>query len=326
MSFEKACEEFLNYAKKRHKKQSFECLHYNFNANILSYFKNYDLFKIDIDDILKWQDFIYSKNFCNNHNKNLYGMLKSFFNFCHIHYNLDILFLAEVLPFIQRIEEKKTDYYTLKEFNKFIKGFEKSEFVYRSFFEFMFFVGTRPGETMALKFKDVRNNQVIINKTMDEHGSREIGTPKSLSSNRIVTIDKKLMRLILELEKYYTLKYGSFTFDYFIFGGQKPLAPTTINRYKKKACNKVKIRPITLHQFRHSHATLLFNCGIIVHEISKRLGHSKTSTTLDIYTHSSLMQEKRVIKTLNSIRFNFFECLHYNFKKITLILKHISMF
>ena len=326
VSFEEAYEEFKIYAKKRHKKQSFECLHYNFNANILSYFKDYDLFKITIDDILKWQDFIYSKKFCNNHNKNLYGMLKSFFRFCHSYYNLNITFLSEILPFKERIEYKKVDFYTLDEFRQFIKGFEKDELVYKLFFEFMFFVGTRPGETMALKFSDIKDDIVIINKTIDEHGKREIGTPKTLSSNRTVRIDNKLKRHIIELEKYYVLKYGTFTFDYFVFGGSKPLAPTTINRYKKKACSKAKIRPITLHQFRHSHATLLFNNGIVLHEISKRLGHSKTSTTLDIYTHSSLMQEKRVLKTLNSIRFNFFECLHYNFKKIILILKHISMF
>ena len=281
---------------------------------------------ISVNDILKWQDFIYSKNFCNNHNKNFYGMLKSFFNFCHFRYGLDITFLSEVLPFKQRIEYRKKDYYSFKEFKIFIKGFKNNEFVYKIFFKFMFFVGTRPGEAMALKFNDIKNDLVIINKTIDEHGNREIGTPKTLSSNRIIRIDKKMKRRILELEKYYTLKYGTFTFDYFVFVGESPLAPTTINRYKLNACKRSNIRPITLHQFRHSHATLLLHKGVSIHEISKRLGHSKVSTTLDVYTHSSLEQEKRVLKTLNSLRFNFFECLQYNFKKITFILKHIFMF
>ncbi len=85
----------------------------------------------------------------------------------------------------------------------------------------------------------------------------------------------------------------------------KPLAPTTINRYKIRACNKRNIRPIKLHQFRHSHATYLLNKKIDIHIISKRLGHSKVSTTLDVYTHSNLLQEKRLIKSLNS-RFSLF--------------------
>ena len=39
MSFEEAYENFKIYASKRHKKQSFECLRYNFNANILVFLK-----------------------------------------------------------------------------------------------------------------------------------------------------------------------------------------------------------------------------------------------------------------------------------------------
>ena len=47
---------------------------------------------------------------------------------------------------------------------------------------------------------------------------------------------------------------------------------------------KVKIRPIRLHEFRHSHATLL---NILWHTISGRLGHSSTKITIDTYTHAN---------------------------------------
>ena len=87
-------------------------------------------------------------------------------------------------------------------------------------------------------------------------------------------------------------------FSFFVM----PLSPTTINRRKIEACNKANLRPITLHQFRHSHATMLVSNGIMINEVSRRLGHSKVSTTLDIYTHSDLSQEKRVVSTLCSIR------------------------
>lgn len=313
MLFEEAYEEYKIYASKRHKKQSFDCFVYNFNANILSYFKGKLLVDVNLQSIEDWQDFIYKKNFCNNHNKNLYSMFKSFLSYCHYKYNFDDSFLLEVVPFRMKVETNRKDFYTLREFKKFIKFVDN--IIYKRFFEFMFFCGTRPGECMALKFSDLEGNYININKTIDEHGKRLLGTPKTASSNRFIKIDKKLKYDLLYLKKYYILKYGSETFDYFIFGGIKPLAPTTINRYKLKACNKAKIRPITLHQFRHSHATFLLNKGIDIHEISKRLGHSKVSTTLDVYTHSDLSQEKRVYDTLNSIRFNFFDCFVYIFKK-----------
>ena len=88
------------------------------------------------------------------------------------------------------------------------------------------------------------------------------------------------------------------------------------NRRKEKACERASIRPITLHQFRHSHATMLHNMGIPITEISRRLGHSKVSTTLDVYSHTDLTQEKRVFDTLNSIRLNRFSAMKSKFKSI----------
>jgi len=199
-----------------------------------------------------------------------------------------------------KIEKKKKDFYTLNEFNQFIKHLDNN--IYKQFFNLMFFCGTRPGEAMALKFSDLNDNVISIIKTIDEHGKRKIDTPKTSSSIRDITIDDKLKNDLLELKNYYTKKYNNINYDYFIFGGMKPLSATTINRYKKEACKKADIRPITLHQFRHSHATLLLNQNIDIHVISKRLGHSKVSTTLDIYTHASLEQEKKVSETLNSLR------------------------
>ncbi len=204
-------------------------------------------------------------------------------------------------------------------FKHFIKYVD--DIVYKQFFNFMFFVGTRPGEALALKFSDIQGNYVRINKSRSNHKNREIGTTKNFSSNRLVQIDKVLVRDLNDLHDYYIKKYG-FDYDFIVFGGMKPLSPTTINRHKIDACKKANIRPITLHQFRHSHATLLISKNIMINEVSRRLGHSKTSTTLDIYTHTDLTQEKRAINTLNSLRYNFFETLVYNFKNlISSILK-----
>lgn len=314
---------YMAYRSKRLKKQSFETFTYNFNANILSFFKDMSLNNITSKDIVNWQNFILDKNFSNSHNKNLYGMLKNFFNYCSIYYGFDINIFLSVEPFRNKVEYHNKDYYTVEEFNLFISHVE--HYVYNQFFKFMFFVGTRPGEAMALKFSDFHDTYISITKTIDEHGDRSIGTPKTSSSIRDILLDKQLSQDLKELKKYYVKLYNDTNYDYYIFGGKKPLAPTTINRYKEKACKKAGIRSITLHQFRHSHASLLFNQGIEIHDISKRLGHSRPSTTLNIYTHSS-GQEKRVIETLNSLRFNIFETFTYKFKKIISYIKTFLMF
>ena len=318
MRFEDAYKEYLKFAKKQQKKQSFNTLQYNFDSKILSYFKNYVLDDLTSNDILSWEEYILSYNYSNHYNRNLYYLLSGFFTFCHIQYGIDKKIISNIGCFKKRYEEKKTDFYTLKEFRHFIKYVDDE--IYKQFFNLLFFTGVRPGEAMALKFSDFQGDYLTINKTIESHGKREIGTPKTLSSIRKIKIDKFLKKDLLRLKKYYLERFKVDN-DSFIFGCVRPLSPTTINRYKLKACIKANIRPITLHQFRHSHATLLLSKGIMINEVSRRLGHSKTSTTLDIYTHTNLEQEKRVYNTLCSLRFNVFSTLQCNFKNLISILK-----
>jgi integrase len=43
--------------------------------------------------------------------------------------------------------------------------------------------------------------------------------------------------------------------------------------------------PLTFHALRHTHASMLIASGLDVLTISRRLGHSKPSVTLDVYGH-----------------------------------------
>jgi len=303
LKFEDAYFQYLEYIENRMKIQSKRTLKERFNNNVLPFFKNYNIYEIKEIDYIKWQNEIESKNYSYNFKKNLYYLICGYFDYLIKFYNIKKNIPRELGNFKKTYKKKNTDFYNYKEFKKFIKYVDNE--IYKQFFTLMFFTGTRPGEAMALKFSDLNNRTISINKTIDEHhynGKRNITTPKTFSSIRNIKIDKKLYKNLLELKKYYIKINKEKNVDYFIFGGLKPLAPTTINRYKIKACEKANIRPITLHQFRHSHATLLVNKKIMINEISKRLGHNNTSTTLNIYTHTDFKQEKKVLRTLNFLR------------------------
>lgn len=320
MSFEEAYNEYLIYAKKQHKKESFNVSTSIFKARIIPFFKNKNLYSITKKDVLEWTYEIEKFNFSNNYNRNCYYTLFNFFEYCVEYLEFPNNYLQEIGKFRKKHEECKTDFYTLKEFNKFIKCVDNN--IYKQFFNFMFYTGTRPGETFALQFKDIKGDYISINKTLTSHNGREFDDPKSFSSVRMIKIDKKLKKDILALKK----QYNGWNQDYFIFGGRKPLSPTSVNRYKLKACHKANLRSITLHQFRHSHATLLVNNNILINEVSRRLGHSNVSITLNTYVHTDFSQEKRVYNTLNSMRFNFFNASTSIFKNFFSLLKHFTMF
>ena len=55
---------------------------------------------------------------------------------------------------------------------------------------------------------------------------------------------------------------------------------------------------ITIHGFRHSHASAMFAAGATIKEVQERLGHEDVETTLNIYTHVTDQQNKEAVQKL----------------------------
>lgn len=300
MNFKEVYFNYKIYVSRLHKKQALNSLLYNFEYRVLPYFRDCEnIHNITKNDILKWKDTILSFNYSNSFNANIYYAFNNFLEYCCLYYDLKHNYLKELGGFKPKIEISNRDFYTLKEFNKFIRCFD--DIIYKSFFIIMFYTGTRPSEAMALKFYDFDGKYIFINKSIQRRGNRDLDTPKNQSSIRKVIVNRKVKKCIKQLKKYYISKYGCFKSDYFILGAIKPISPTTIDRYKKIACNKANLRVITQHQFRHSYATYLVSHNIPINVISKLLGHSNVNITASVYIHQDLSQEKKVRRTLNSI-------------------------
>lgn len=65
--------------------------------------------------------------------------------------------------------------------------------------------------------------------------------------------------------------------------------------------NIVNIRKIKIHDFRHSHTTFLLSNGIPITVISKRLGHTDISMTLNVYSHLISEDKDKSIILINRI-------------------------
>lgn len=301
--------EYLVFASKRHKKQGFDALQRNFKNHILPYFKDRIITSLEKKDIIEWQNFIVDKNFCNSFNSTLFYEFSSFIEYCITYSYLEENIVLKVGNFKRKNEVKKYDYYTLSEFRTFRKGLDN--FVIKQFFNFMFFFGTRPSEAMALRFCDIKDNYIHICHSIHRRGKRELDTPKNQTSIRYLKLSLIARIRFFILRCFYIKHTGCCLDDYFIFGGKKPLSSSTIDRYKKKACIKTHIREITQHQFRHSYASNMIHKKKSIDEVSKNLGHSKVSTTVDIYLHT-----KRRIPSILHKRMIFFDALQRIFKKI----------
>lgn len=63
------------------------------------------------------------------------------------------------------------------------------------------------------------------------------------------------------------------------------IKPTYLRTVFNRTIDKSKIKKISFHGLRHTHATLLLQAGIHPKVVQERLGHRSIQTTLDIYSH-----------------------------------------
>ncbi len=66
----------------------------------------------------------------------------------------------------------------------------------------------------------------------------------------------------------------------------KPLQRSwVLRRVLRPALSRAKLRTIALHTLRHSFASVLIEAGAPINQVQYLLGHSKPTTTLQVYTH-----------------------------------------
>ncbi len=303
MTVEQAINDYICYLKLKTKYNSYRTIKNKIENYILNYFdKNKLINDITKTDILKWQEYIETKNFSFRYKKTLHVCFVMFLNYCIKYYDLKENVASIVGNFKDReFSQKSGNIWSIEEFNRFNYIIDNK--IYKVLFTLMFFTGCRLGELLALTFDDIEDNKIKIYKNMTRlkvsENERLIESPKTRSSVRTISIDDTTLNLINELKEEYKKQYDNFNNQFLIFGATKPLSHTTITRYKNKYCKIANVKQIKLHEFRHSHACLLYQNNVPIDDIKNRLGHSKMSITIDIYLKNLPRNEKRVLDTLN---------------------------
>ena len=285
IAFNYAIEEYFKYSKTIYKKSNYYEQNGKILKHILPYFKDKNIYEIGISDIVSWKISIEKNNYSYNYKSYLYYALSSIFDFLVKYYNVDKNYVRLEGNFKNNEINKNGNIWTIEEFNQFINSIDDD--YYKILFKLLFFTGMRKGELLALKWEDIdfNNKTISINKTITRN--HELQTPKTQTSNRIISISDNLIN---ELSK---LKQDSdFIFD---------ISFTQLKRKKDYYCNLSGVKQIKIHEFRHSHACLLFTNKIEIEDISYRLGHSNISMTMSTYLRYLPRNEKRVVNLLNSL-------------------------
>ena len=156
------------------------------------------------------------------------------------------------------------------------------------------FTGARKREINARALNDLDGNIININKSVRQKDSSddEITPPKNRSSVRSIQTPPRVAETLLAHKAKQSIG-SAFTNDFYICGGIRTIRDTTLERKKKEFASAGEVKEIRIHDFRHSHASLLANNGINIQETSRRLGHSDITITLNTYSHLYPKEEDR---------------------------------
>ena len=215
---------------------------------------------------------------------------------------------------LPKIKQAERDCYTLEEAQHFLDLLQNEPLKYQAFFVLAIYGGFRRGEILGLEWKDINfeTGLVSINRTAlySSDKGHYTDTPKTKGSIRSLKLPQNVMFILKQHQNEQfsqRLKIGDQwheTDRLFTTWNGKQMDGATPYNWLKKFCQRNNMRFVNLHSFRHLNASLLINSGIDIRTVSACLGHSQTSTTLNIYAHTFEQAKANAMETVaNAINF-----------------------
>lgn len=169
--------------------------------------------------------------------------------------------------------------------------------------------GVRKGELLALQWRDVDllDGVIRVDNSMRRKGQR--AKAKTKASNRDVVLDALTADA---LRQWYAdvgeraAAVGTFVPDDGYVFSEDPECRTTITlnsatQRQRRLSKRVGCPGARVHDLRHAHATMLLEAGVSARTVAERLGHSRPSTTTDIYGHAIGEAERRAADVFGAL-------------------------
>jgi integrase len=155
--------------------------------------------------------------------------------------------------------------------------------------------GLRIGEILALRWRDVDFTSGEIHVEQACYRGL-IGTPKTKGSRRTLPMPQILRDELKRLRE----KSPSGELLIFSTRNRTPFSDTNLlHKHLKPTGRKLGMPWLNWHTLRRTHATLLQHAGATLREAQAQLGHSKMSTTLEIYTLAIPQAQRKAVENLS---------------------------
>lgn len=215
------------------------------------------------------------------------------------------------LPSLKKPEHK---YYTREEAQRFLQLLQNEPLQYQVFFNLAFSSGARRAELLGLEWRDIDFANNIIHIERNSLYTPEKGiftdTTKTDGSNRVLKLSRNVFDLLAQYKQWQDKQRSDMGDQWHDCGrlftkwNGSPMHPNTPATWLKRFCERTGQRYVNIHGFRHTNASLLINSNVDVRTVSAALGHSNTTTTLNIYTHEYKESQAKAAAALGDILYS----------------------
>jgi integrase len=165
---------------------------------------------------------------------------------------------------------------------------------YRTLIWTLALAGLRIGEASALRVKNVTDTSIRVVEASSEVAGKKINGPTKTGQSRTVDIPVELCRMLAEHLNTYGNRFAPESYVFTGPDGGQIRQNSFRQRIFQPAAERAGITPTpTVHDLRHTAASLMASHGFTLLEAAGQLGHSATSMT-ERYSHvfPSERQEK----------------------------------
>jgi integrase len=171
-------------------------------------------------------------------------------------------------------------------------------------------LGLRRGEALGLRWVDVELTTGVLHvrQTVQRHGGQlHYAPPKTPRSRRTIPLPPSCVKILerhRERQAEERITAGdSWQESDLVFTTPRgaPVEPNDFSKAFRRLCLAAGIRPVRLHDLRHTCASLLLAQGVPPRVVMEVLGHSSLDVTMNIYGHVMLDAQREALSRMEGL-------------------------
>lgn len=212
---------------------------------------------------------------------------------------------------LRPVNEKEV--YSISEAQEFMKALDKlpEEQIYkRMAMKFMLLTGVRSGELNGLKWCDIDFEKQVVHIRRNRLVASGYGIyekdPKTKTSTRDIPLPKPLIDDLIKYREWFRLVDKNFDnlLEQYYFAVniyREAVYPHTVGGWLRKFQADNGFKHVSCHGLRHTYCSLLLSQNVPLQTVSKYLGHSDSTVTLQVYSHFIPDTQEKALNALANL-------------------------